>query len=628
MRIPLPTRSTSLAFVAALILAAGFSNLSNNQAQAADRDAARVPANSSSTSNPATAGLFKAQPIQSEKMPETIAAAYSEAAEACGPFCKAMPYERAKILDSAIPLLRKLVTANDQSQRQNSKAQDAVQLLTLDYRFSELWNQKEIQAVIRSASNSLTAPSMQLAKTSVKDPGGLPQPEAPQNPPEGQPLVVGRISPDAVVAFAGLLGEAAAAKVRAMHLDAVMTSEAQRLLGLALPKGDSWQEVLELKSADTLETRAAKVAVRASFGDLFGKIVAFRGSYFLKVEPNGRAPEIWEFKGGIALGLEREEPDIRTKLNTGVQLIVPMKYYAGNFFRRYANGWWSSWGDFEPLGDIKILKADNWTIEPPQGVVRPRFLRPSAQELELSLSRSDSTKLVGQAEAALTNSLGRELSEEDASTLLVVYTAHGNAAGAHQCAQLLLGHQPRAAAAAKQAAAALANLLATENPAIAADLFRAKLFDYYQPYKEFPENGEMIKLPTPKRDTAKHPYGTNSIVETAEELKRAYRAVLEQEPQNLDAQFDLALLCMLGENASRGDALDCLRAAVKSDGPSPDSGREFRKIITGSPSFFLLRVQHGSTENQFRGLLRSLGSSDVQYGAKFSKHVQYYNSGY
>jgi hypothetical protein len=622
-RIPLLGQTTARVLVAVWL----FMGAGGNESKAADRGAP-VGVKSSSPVKPATADLSKAEPIRKEKIPDDVAALYSEAAEACGSYSKALPYERSKILDTAVPLVQKLVTASEQSQRQNPRAQNAFQLFELDYHFSELWNQKEIQAALGTNSRALGRPV--LAKTTVKDPGGLAEQETPPAAAPGQPVAISSFGPDALIAGGRALGEHAGNMARALHLDGVMTKEAQRLLTLAVSKGDGWRQTLDLVSADKLETRAAKVALRAAFGDLLGNIVAFRGSYFLGVSQDGQAPQVWEFKQPITLGLERHEPDIRTKLNTGIQLIVLLTYNPEGphgFFRRYANGWWGSWTNFPKLADIKITKGDNWTIELPKGFEHPTFSRPSLQELELVLSRSDSTKLVGVAEAALNENTG-DLSEEDALTLLVVYGAHGDLKAAHKVARLLLQRPSLTAGSAKQTAAALANVLAFENPAIAADFFRAKFFDYYQAYKEFPENGEMVQLPVPKRGTAKHPYGTNSIVETAEELKLAYRAILEQEPQNLDAQFDLALLYMLGDSASRGEVLDSLRAVAKSKTPSPDSGRDFRNLITGSPSFFLLRAEHTPAENEFRSLLRSLGSSDVQYGSRFAKQVEYYNSGY
>jgi len=609
----------------ALFLLAGCGKSGSEQAHAAERSESQ-PTAPSSVPKPAVVELSKAEPIQKEKMPTDLAAAYASAAEACAPYGKAMPYERAKIFSSALPLIQQLANLNEQYQQQNPRTEDASLLLRLDHRFSELWLRKEIQAAFHSTPNKVDSQTTSLNKYTEKDPGGLTEREAPDAGTDA-PIGVDRIGPDGVIKAGGAVGEAAAEAARAMHLDGVMTHEVERLLKAAIAKGDDWQQTLELQVSDSLETRAAKLAVRSAFGDLLGKIVAFKGSYFLGVQPTGRGAEVWEFKQPITLGVKRQEPDAKMRLNTGVQLIALLEYnpnYQG-LFRRYANGWWGTWKDFPKLGAIRITKANNWTVELSPTEERPHFWRITTKELELVLARSDTTKIIGQAEAAMTDD---SVTEEDGGTLLEAYGALGNVQEAHKCAGLLFRHESLTAPVAKQAAAGLANLLSLENPAIGADFFEAKLFDFYQSYKEFPENGEMIQLKVPKQGTDKHPYGREQPTGTVKELMNAYRALLKSEPENLDAQFDLALLFMLGERETRRDALDCLEAAAKSSGPSPESGRNLRKLITDSPSFFLLRAEHGQSEDTFNGILKSLGSSSVQYGRKFSKAVQYYNSGY
>jgi tetratricopeptide (TPR) repeat protein len=554
-----------------------------------------------------------------KKLPTETQVAFSEAAAVSEPFAKAPSWEREAILKVALPAISRLADANKRTQ-QTDGVEDASVLARLDYRFGSLNLLPEFASILPLPQVLAEEKSKRTLKVSVPDPGGLPEMEAPSASGD-TPLKTTRPGPDRVIETGQRAGQAIAEASRAMHLEGALARELETLLRDVLAAGEKWTNTVALKSSDPLQTRTAKVAMSAAFGDLLGKIVARNGSYFLGVKRPGGPLELWEFKQPITLGIERKEPDASTRLNTGIQLIATVHFnpdYQGTY-RRYANGFFGTWKEFPKLESIKITKAESWIVETQSE--RPRFFRPSSQELETILARSDTTGIIGRSEAALDSS-----DADPGRSVFEAYGALGETDALRKHTKKALEGSPEAAVV-RQAISGLVNLLCLENPRVASDFLQAKLFTYYKGYKSLPENAEMIKLPVPAWRSAKHPYGENPGSKAVETLKEAFRKLLEAEPENRDAHFDLALLDMLTGPTNYPEAVESLTEAIKPGGEA-SSKRDFARVIANTPTFLPLSVQQGAVDSAFIRLLGLCRSSEDSYRAKVGDAALYFSLGY
>lgn len=555
-----------------------------------------------------------------KKLPTETQAALNEAAELSEPFAKAPPWEREGILKKALPAISRLADINTKTKGEG--LEDASILARLDYRFSAIQFLSEFSSVLPLPQAFAEDKSKRLLKVSIPDPGGLPETEAPSV--SGDSLKATRPGPDRVIESGQAVGQALAGITRAMHLEGVFARELEVLLRDVLAAGQAWTNAVKLKTSDSIETRTAKVSLSAAFGDLLGRIVTRNGSFFIGVKRPGGPLEVWEFKQPITLGIERTVTDTTTRLNTGIQLIATVHfnpYYEGTY-RRFANGFFGTWKPFPKLEPVRVTKTDKWIVETQAD--RPKFFRPSSQELDVVLARSDTTAIIGRAEAALDSPDAADA--EPGRSVFEAYGALGETDSLLKLTEKILEGEPEAATV-KQAILGLANLLSFENPRVASDFFQAKLFTYYKGYPRLPENAEMIRLPVPGWRSAKHPYGENPAPKVVAAMKQAYRRLAKVEPENRDACFDLALLDMLTGPADYKEAVESLITAVKPGGEA-SSRRDFARLIASSPSFIPLSVQQGAVDTAFIGLLRLAGSSEDAYRAKVGDAALYFSLGY
>lgn len=605
--------------VASVLFVLGCSKVPSVEAQtSAASNAQQAKAEKIAVFEPSSS--VKSSGIKSPQVDE----AYTTAANACVSYSQSLPYERASILKNAIPALQRLAAANRAAHEQNPNAEDAAILARVDYKFSGLGNLPELNQVLPILSGPTESKSKVSKKFSVKDPGGLTERAAP-SAGDGSPLRVTRTGPDSLLDAGANAGDAIGEGSRAMHLDGIMAHEVERLLGAVMKAGDAWTNVLQLQKADSLETRAAKLTVQSAFGDFLGKIIVQDGSFFLGVKQPGSPLEIWEFKQPITIGVEREEPDAETRLNTGIQLIAVVAFNPNQkpgTFRRFANGYWGTWKTFPKLGAIRVTKADNWVVEFSAVSQSPQYWRLSPRQIEMARARSETTRIIGRAEAGLSD----DSPVENGQSLLEAYGAIGDVDGATKFATGLFQKENLEPAALKQAIAGLANLLTKQNSKMASDWFNARMFDYFKSYDSFPED-KSAKILYPKRGDEMHLYGRPFPSATVELLKQAYRQLIKAEPDNFDARFDFALLCMLGNKRDLQEADDNLNAVFKAKGKSL-AGRDFVKLVTDSPCFIPLRAEQSPAESDFESILADLGSSDSAYFNKFSTGVLYFTAGY
>jgi len=264
------------------LLFAGCSKAQTTQAQTKEAQAENA------FFKPATA-----RPTESAPATGDLKAAYEAAANAFAPYSQSLPYERRAIFKNALPLVTKLAAQN--SAAAGKTAQDFSILARLDFRFQAATADPAFQSAFPLLSGSEETKFKPATKFSVQDPGGL-SPEQPSAEDEasGDSLKISKGGPDAVAEALSGTGTGIGIVAKNLHLDGVTTKEVDRLLKVALAAGDGWSNKLALQTSDRLETRTAKLAVLASFGDLLGKIVLQNGSFFFGVkDPATKRLEIW-----------------------------------------------------------------------------------------------------------------------------------------------------------------------------------------------------------------------------------------------------------------------------------------------------------------------------------------------
>ena len=592
------------------LLLAGCSKAQTTQAQAKEAQAENA--------------IFKpaaARPAESSRAPGDLSAAYEAAANAFASYSQSLPYERRGIFKSALPLVTKLA---DQNSASGKSSQDFSVLARLDFRFQAVTADPAFQSVFPILSGPDDTNFKPVTKFPVAEPDGVsPEQTSPEDTASGDALRVSKNGPDAVAEALESTGTVIGIGGKNLHLDGVTTKEVDRLLKETLAAGNAWSNKLTLQKSDRLATRMAKLAVLASFGDLLGKIVLENGSFYLGVKnPATKQLEIWEFKEPISLSVERVPVSSRLREDTGIQAMANL-HYNSTLYRRFVGGWWSTWRPFPNLGTIKITKTEKWVVEYSSPTVRPLFWKLTTEELKIAASRSSTARITGKFESGVSEA--DDADPENGESVLEAYGPLGDLEGAKRYAEQLLKQDKISAKASRQAIAGLANLLAQTHPKEASDFFDGQLFGYFKTYKPAPENAEMLKLPFPKRDTPEHPYGTTAP--EVELMKSFYRKLIAAEPGNADANYDFALLCMLGTSRDYKDATDALETALAAKN-SHASGRDFAALVSGSCSFVGLDTGTDSYKDHFRRLLKSSGSNSDSYYGRFQSPIRYFQLGY
>ena len=120
----------------------------------------------------------------------------------------------------------------------------------------------------------------------------------------------------------------------------------------------------------------------------------------------------------FSIHTDRDSPDERTRLNLGIEESTDFSVDPNDFdplFRQHENGFWGTWTKPPPLSVIHVVKAENWSAErAPYGNVQS-FCLLSETEIEASLQRSDTTRLIGKAEQEHLSSNDRGISAEEFS---------------------------------------------------------------------------------------------------------------------------------------------------------------------------------------------------------------------
>jgi hypothetical protein len=580
----------------------------------------------------------KRAPIIGTSWSTALQNAFDAAAQTCAPYQTAMPYERERILESALPQILSALALYKAEAQKKPNLENISKLVHADSRFSGVVFQPAFQSVLAAAPIKKDDESLIRESTTVKDVGANNTPDEPkfQNGPAAS---VSHLNPGSVVDGVSSMGTHLKNGNDAVKAAQEMAREAVRIMDLIEKKGDADSSVFKLLTNDPPNVRAAKVGIQAVYDDFLSKVVAYKGSLFVGAVRTGGELQIWELKQPFAIGTSRDEPDTKTRLNLGVELtgdftISPNA--ADPLFREYENGFWGTWEKPPAMNSIHLIKAGDWTIETkaPEGFRGFSVL--SVAQIDAALQRTDTTRLIGKAEQASLH--GGSLSAAELATLILSYSARGDSAKAVECAQALSQMQ-FSASDAKLVASSLSELLCRVNPTIGLGFYQHSLFDYYASYKNLDFIPDFSLMGVSKRGTDKHPYKQVPF-EILKPLISAYEKIAEEEPENLDAKFDLALLLALSASA-RSDIIkanDDLKlgannlgsAIVKSPRQtSPSSGRNFSQILNDTPSFLPLAASlDQNLKTQFEAILKLSGSSTLRYSRKFSKGISYYIEGY
>ena len=602
----------------------------------AGAQAQEAPQNSSATAKP----IFnpKRTPAAGNRWSTALQNAFDAAAQTCAPYQTAMPYERERILKNALPQIQSALTLYKAEAQREPNLENINKLIHADSRFSGLVFQPVFQAVLAAALVKNDEDSSIREITTVKDVGENSTPDEPkfQNGPAAS---VSHVSPGSVVNGVASIGTQLANGTDAVQANAEMAREAVRIVDLIEKKGNADSSVFAFKANDSPNVRAAKVGIKVVYDDFLSKVVFYKDGLFVGVIQTGGEIQIWEFKQPFAIGASREEPDTKTRLNMGVELTADFTISSDAddpLFREYENGFWGTWQKPPALNSVHLIKAGDWTIErkPPDGFRGFSLL--SAEQIDAALKRTDTTRLIGKAEQASLH--GGTLSAADLATLTQSYSARGEVAKAIECAQQLSQMQ-FSASDAKLIASSLSELLCRVNPTIGLGFYQHSLFDYYASYKNLDFIPDFSLMGVSKRGTDEHPY-KQAPFEVLNPLISAYEKITQEETENLDAKFDLALLLALSASA-RTDIIkanDDLKLAANNLGStiaksprqtSTVSGRNFSQILNDTPCFVPLAGSLDTDlKTQFEAILKLSGSSTLRYSRKFSKAISYYNEGY
>jgi hypothetical protein len=580
----------------------------------------------------------KRAPIAGIRWSPALQTAFDAAAQTCASYQTAMPYERERILESALLKIESALALYNAEASKTPNLENISKLIHADFRFSGVVFQPAFQTVLAAAPIEKDGESLIRRSTTVKDVGANNRPDEPkfQNGPAAS---VSHVSPASVVNGVSSIGTQLANGTEADQAAAEMAREAVRIVNLIEINGGADSSIFILSTNDSPNVRAAKVGIQAVYDDFLSKVVVYKESLFVGAVQTGGELQIWELKQPFVIGPSRDEPDTKTRLNMGVELTADFTISADAddpLFREYENGFWGTWQKPPPLNSVHLTKAGDWTIErkPPDGFLGFSLL--SAEQIDAALQRTDTTRLIGKAEQASLN--GGTLSATELATLILSYSARGDAAKAAECAQALSQMQ-LSASDAKLVASSLSELLCRVNPTIGLGFYQHSLFDYYASYKNLDFIPVFNSMGVAKRGADKHPYKQVPF-KILKPLISAYEKITEEEPENLDAKFDLALLLALSASA-RSDIIkanDDLKLAANNLGgviaksprqTSPASGRNFSQILNDTPCFVPLAGSlDQDLKTQFEAILKLSGSSTFRYSRKFSKAISYYNEGY
>lgn len=561
---------------------------------------------------PAGPAIFNpkiAEPAKYEKMSGVAAAAYQAAAEAAAPYATAAAYDRQAIFLRALPLISRVIDGGGQNQ------QHLATLIRLDPRFRNLSLRKEVQDKLPSAAiaNNDSTPD----DTPIPAPGLTN--EAPDFPAaSGPPVTANHVGPETVINAAKQIGSGVADIKEQMDIGNRLQREVERLANQATSENEDWQKVFELSKDDSLETQAAKVGLKIGFTDFLGQIILYKGGYFLGVEaPDGRI-EVWEFSQPVAIATSHKDIDELTRLNTGLSLDAEMNFsVAGNgLFRCYANGWWGSWSAFPSIEVLEIKKSDNWTVRHtgPSLPLSGKCFRLSADELDAALSRTDTTRIVGAAEQAFGQRYNARVNSGELLSLAEAYVALGKKDDASQCIDQLLQQGSLTASDTKRATAVSSDLLFLANPSMGAAFFESVLFGKATHKPSF--------LDTYTYGVPEHPLDSGHGAVPRKEIAQmaaVYESLVEADPGNSDALFDLSLVYILSGDTeeNRHKALQTLEKALKAAANQPpSSGRDLKKLVTQTPTFCPL-MMNNDTMDSFDRVLQQCGGSSYFYRGDF-----------
>ncbi len=558
------------------------------------------PAGSNAAPSPV---LYRPSPVSADSSsfpPGKAEAAYEEAAKIFSRLKGAANYEREKIATDGMQFLSQALELSAARLKSESNAPNLLRLVQIDPRFAYAQFLAKYRELLASSAQAAGISPYAELKITVRDvdsprPVATSDSQAAPGPGVKAPDPT-RFGPDKALDDVRRFGDAVAATALGLQEQERLNRKLQQLIDAAL-KTDNWRPILALAATDEPRVKAAKVALADAFSGLLGSITFYKGSYFLARETSIGRIDITQFRQPVGVFPSLGKVSEPRQANTGIEWEGACVFGPKGYSRTYAGGWWGPWSnDPGNLAEVGIQKAGVWIVTHRE---RCRYFRLTAQEIEVALSRDETTRaIVKFAETHDDNDNPKTImNHADALAL------RGEAYEARELAKGLLHREDLDLDIAKWLTSFFANNCSNMPAALAVEPAPEKTPARQAAIQNAIIPGQIRKS-EPRRGWRPENPDLRNVVQ-------AYQILIRADPEDPDACLDLALL---SRSITTGNTLyDAAKAATKR---SPASGRDFRYIIAETPTFAKC-----FNEPDFRLVLSLLGKKREEYLNQFLPEI-------
>ena len=228
----------------------------------------------------------------------------------------AMPYERERILNEALPKIQKALSLYESELSAKPDLENLPRLIQIDTRFSKLEFDPRYRALLSSQLNGPKADAVIPEKETFQGTASLSSDTESENIPV---VSVSQFNPASVIQGLSTAGRLLAFGFQATQKNAELTLETLKLVDLIDNRSENPTEVLAPSTNDSLDLRAAKIGIKAIYSDFISKVASYKGNLFVGAIGKDSELSIWEFKQGFSIHTDRDSPDERTRLNLGIE---------------------------------------------------------------------------------------------------------------------------------------------------------------------------------------------------------------------------------------------------------------------------------------------------------------------
>jgi hypothetical protein len=566
--------------------------------------------NEAGTDSGPTSVVYRPPPLEANSAPLPPGkpeAAYEAAAKVFWTLKDAANYERAKIAAEGMRTLSEALSLSAERLQSNPNAPNLLRMVQIDSRFAYATFIPKYREFLTSAERGAGLPPFAEVTVTNKDLASLGSASAPesQSPAAHEPGVKAPrptgLRPDKVLAGAEKIGTIVVGTARELQAEEQLNRKLAQLIEQAL-QAKNWEPILALAPTDEPKIRAAKLALADAFPGLLASITFYKGSYFQGQQSSIGQIYITQFRQPISIFVFLAEAIEKDRMNTGIEwtgkcVFGPDPHGPENLFRTYAGGWWGTWAKLLALQQIDIQKAGDWVLT---HYGRCRYFRLTAQEIELALSRDDTTRTFAKFPETHRQDDDPKNIREHADALAL----RGQDYLAHEVANSLLYREDLDLSTAKWLTSFFGNHFPFDPEGGPPDNNSAHR--KRPPVQSHP--GQVIEENPP--EPPPRPKSENPDLE---HLILAYQALVKADPEDPDAQLDLALLALY-QGIAPSDIV--LHAVVAVKMRHPTSGRDFKYIIANTPTFARC-YDHRS----FLSALGKLGKKPDDYRAQFPLEI-------